>query len=350
MNDLMKSYFKNRKQIVKVDGIKSDEMTTIAGIPQGTCLGPLLYILYTNDIMADIEKENVLMYADDTAALRVSKKVKHAIGKLQEDIGEIEKWFNTNGLEINSNKSELVIFISENSTEKEEAKASKIYINGQEISSVKEVRYLGVIIDKQLKWEKQIKNTIKKLRGLMPLIGKIRDKLSEEDKKMIYHTIIESRLQFGIECWGKASKSRLTAIQRTQNNMLRILYKRGRRENIDDLYDSLNVRDCYTLFLDKMAKVAWHILKDEKDSQVKLEKKKRETQVTTRLQERLNTRKWNTEWGRRSSEGIMAKMCNFLDKKIALVTSLENWCRFPKKEIRRVWKGTGRTELIDMFW
>lgn len=72
----MQSYFKNRAQIVTVNGTNSEVMETITGIPQGTCLGPLLYIMYTNDIESHMKDSEIIMYADDTSIYKEEEKKK----------------------------------------------------------------------------------------------------------------------------------------------------------------------------------------------------------------------------------------------------------------------------------
>lgn len=293
------------------------------------------------------------MYADDTTINTRNREVVKAIQNLREKVNKLLKWYEDNRLEVNERKTVLNVYISGTSTQKAYAQNVSITINGNEIKTTEKVKYLGIIVDEQIRWDDQVNETIKKLRNLMPVMRRISGSLNEENKKEIYHTIIESRLTFAINIWGNTSKTRMKKLQRTQNKIIRVLYNKKRTENIDCIYEELNIGNCYDMYLHRKTEYAWNILKGTKKSNIKTEF--RETQddaVQTRGNRRrtLVERRKQTNWGRRSTENITIKILNHLERKGGLLTNLSSTYSYPRKEVKNLWKSLSKEEKISKFW
>jgi hypothetical protein len=144
-----KNYLMNRKQIVKFKQENSKEMKITTGVPQGSVLGPLLFLLYINDIQNCSDVVSFVLFADDTNAFYSNSGINIAKETMQREMNEILKWLNTNKLSINTTKTKLILFRARN---KKQLTEIDIKINDQSIEQVKCTKFLGVLIDETLTW------------------------------------------------------------------------------------------------------------------------------------------------------------------------------------------------------
>ena len=159
-----RSYLTNRKQCCKVNGQLSDLESITTGVPQGSCLGPLLFIIYVNDLHFSLRHSDVNMYADDTSLSFSSKSIQLINECVNEDLGYLESWLNANKLSLNVTKTQsLVIGGSKRLNDLEKVGGVKPQFNvGEEtVSIIREAKYLGVMVNQHLNWKEQI-TTIKK--------------------------------------------------------------------------------------------------------------------------------------------------------------------------------------------
>jgi hypothetical protein len=148
-----KNYLMNRKQIVKFKQENSKEMKITTGVPQGSVLGPLLFLLYINDIQNCSDVVSFVLFADDTNAFYSNSGINIAKETMQREMNEILKWLNTNKLSINTTKTKLILFRARN---KKQLTEIDIKINDQSIEQVKCTKFLGVLIDETLTWNNHI--------------------------------------------------------------------------------------------------------------------------------------------------------------------------------------------------
>ena len=149
------SYLVNRKQRVMVNGKFSEWDTVQYGVPQGSTLGPLLFIMYTNDLVKCIRNSGVLLYADDTVIYRSDTDAVRNHRNLQGNLNRLYKWCTNNGLTINSRKTKVVEF---GPTGK---KVKDLHINKEILAYEKQYKYLGVILDTKLNFEPHFKKLVK---------------------------------------------------------------------------------------------------------------------------------------------------------------------------------------------
>lgn len=234
---LIKSYLENRKQVVKINkNILSDEGTTRGGIPQGSSLGSTLFKIYIDDMINQENHNNVILYADDTAISARGKTVEMITETLQRRIYDTNEWMINNHMEINEDKTEYIIFHSPESKLKKEIKEACLKINNKKIETIEKINYLGITFDHEMKWHYQIEKIENKIKSLIPITFKIAGKLNENNKKAYYHAIIESRISYAISLWGRGNKTKTERLQRKQNTIIRILYKKDKRTNVGNFY------------------------------------------------------------------------------------------------------------------
>ena len=143
------NYLCNRKQIVKYNDVQSEVMTIRSGVLQGSVLGPLLFLLYINDIQFCSELISIVLFSDDTNILFSHTCLKQLNEVIQIEMNKITDWLNANKLSINTEKTKFILFRSKNKKLKDDIKIS---INKESIKQVKNTTFLGIVIDECLTW------------------------------------------------------------------------------------------------------------------------------------------------------------------------------------------------------
>lgn len=216
---LLKSYLYGRHFQVKYNSEFSDIFSIQSGVPQGSVLGPLLYILYTSDIPATPNTQ-MGTFADDTVLLCRHKDPQIATDRLQLHLDMLQNWLHKWRIKVNEQKSTHVTHTLKRS------ECPPVYLNNVQIPHSDGARYLGLHLDKKLTWKKHIINKRKelelKMRKMYWLLGK-KSTLSLENKILLYKAIIKPIWTYGIELWGCSSKSNVNIIQRFQSKALRTI-------------------------------------------------------------------------------------------------------------------------------
>ena len=158
---MLKSYLSDRKQYVSINGIDSDTKNVTCGVPQGSSLGPLLFLLYINDFFLCLSQTSCGHFADDTFIIFNSKKAKTIETVINTELKEVIKWLRLNKLSLNAGKTELIFFHS--TRHKLDYEKVYIYFNGVRLMPVDNIKYLGMFIDKFLNWNHHVNNLCKQL-------------------------------------------------------------------------------------------------------------------------------------------------------------------------------------------
>jgi len=217
----IKSFLSDRSFQVRVEDSISQIKNIAAGVPQGSCLSPLLYLVYTNDIPVN-SNASIALFADDTLFYTKNKNHKRAIIQLQHQINLAVLWFEKWRLQINELKTKTIVF-----NKNKPLSFERIQIKGHYIDWSNEVRYLGVIIDKNLSFSMHIRETIlkaSKTRGILsPIIGR-KSPIPLSSKILIYQLYIKSVLTYAGPVWGPyISRTNWNKIEAVQNISLRVI-------------------------------------------------------------------------------------------------------------------------------
>ena len=145
------SYLSNRKQCVSLNGVLSDFKSITHGVPQGSIPGPLLFILYINNIINCSEKLFIVLFADDTNLFLSCRDIMHLFDIANIELSKLSDWFKVNKLSLNVKKTNYILFGRKRLTLSE---TNKICIDGQQIERVEYTKFLGVFIDEKLNWKK----------------------------------------------------------------------------------------------------------------------------------------------------------------------------------------------------
>ena len=214
---LLESYLTGRTFIVRSQDKYSPLKKITAGVPQGSILGPLLYIIYTADMPTNLST-HTSTFADDTAFISVNHDPKVASQNLQSHINELEAWLEKWRIKVNPAKCAHLTFTLRRQT------CPAVKINNITVPVENHVKYLGVHIDRRLTWSRHIeaKITAMKLKAaqLHWLLGR-NSNLSLDNKILLYKSIIKPIWTYDIQLWGTACASNIQKLQRRQSRILR---------------------------------------------------------------------------------------------------------------------------------
>ena len=215
---LIKSYFESRKQYVRIIDVCSNVENIEIGVPQGTILGPLFFIVYINDMLSLLP--NIISYADDTVILCAQKSWCKTQEVMQESINILNHWLSINYLSLNAQKTVYITFSINN---KKLPINFELKIEDCKLKNVKSCKYLGIYIDQHLLWNVHIENLVKKLRYLLFVFHRLKYIMSKKVLVSIYYGIFHSIASYGIIAWGNAYKNTIVNLYNLQARVLKIL-------------------------------------------------------------------------------------------------------------------------------
>ena len=232
---LLQSYLYKRNQCVSTLGEVSENLTVMFGVPQGSCLGPLLFLIYVNDVSNVSKTSEMILFADDTNIFVKAKSKQEVYNKANRILKQLSKYTMLNKLHINLEKSCFMDFSkATTNTILDDEDYQPIIIGTTEISKVSETKFLGVTIDDRLSWNAHIKALSKKLASCTGSINQIATYIPENLFMNLYHTLFESYLTYGITVWGSMSDTKLKRLFIAQKKIVRVLF--GDREKFIDKF------------------------------------------------------------------------------------------------------------------
>jgi len=221
------TYLKYRSQAVKLNNVFSDRIHIDSGVPQGSTLGPLLFLIYVNDLVKLNLRGSLYSFADDTAAVYVAENKIQLLAKINEDMKTLTSWFYNHRLFPNLSKTKIISFGYKNPPNLENCvilHAKPNCANGcdcKPISQVTEIKYLGVMLDSKMTWVSQTLYLQGKLRKLNYVLHYASQHFSEKHLIRIYTALYDSVLRYGIINWGGASAYLIKPLSVLQKRAIR---------------------------------------------------------------------------------------------------------------------------------
>ena len=242
------NFLTDRTQKVVIDAEESPEAPVTSGVPQGSVIGPAMFLFYINDLPDNL-KSSIRLFADDTIAYNSASN--HTI--LQDDLAKLEQWEQLWDMEFHPSKCEHIVF-----SRKRQPAAESLYLHDTEIPKADHIRYLGVTLDPKLNWNKHIDNVAAKGNSTLGFIRRNVLTNSETVKATAYKQLVRPVLEYASSSWDSASDtavSRLEAVQRRAARLICGIRRTDRKTSTTSLLQKLDLKPLSERRSDRRLKV-----------------------------------------------------------------------------------------------
>ena len=222
--DWFKSYLSERSQYVDFKGVSSKPRSVTCGVPQGSVLGPLLFIIYTNDLPEVIKRADGLLFADDTTIYYTSDSIDELLSIINSELDSVTDWFRANKLSLNVSKTNFIIFQTRHLPIPDYS-GLEIKLCNVNIKQVTSVKFLGALIDHNLEWYVHTKHLEKKLSSALYILNRVKDILSDKLLRTLYYSLVYSHLNYASMLWTVTYDYNKDHLQILQNMCLRAITK-----------------------------------------------------------------------------------------------------------------------------
>ena len=242
------SYLTGRSQVVKIDGEISESLSCDIGVPQGSVLGPLLFITYINDIQYIVKHSKVILFADDTLIYIEGDNLQDMCTKLNEDINLLLQYFDANKLKVHPEKFQCMLVTTseqKRQTLLHDYPEAKIKIKEEKLQFQESMKYLGVKIDSTLTFDNHVQYMTSKLSKKVGYLKRIGTHLSQWARLVIYNTIIEPHFNYCATVLFDLKQQDLSTLQKLQNKAMRAILQCHYRTHRIDMLQKLGWLSIY---------------------------------------------------------------------------------------------------------
>jgi hypothetical protein len=263
---LIESYLCDRTAITKNGDKMSQTCKVDIGVPQGSILGPLLYLLYIDDMKYQNLKGKYFIYADDTLLLYSGRNIEELETEINNDLKIYVTWLKKKFLTINENKTNYIVFKQKNKMNVQ----LDLYVNSTAINRTDNIKYLGLVIDEGLSWNLHVEGKINKIS---PLVGVMRrsEVFERKVKHIVYHTFIMPHVSYGLLVWSQCAAQVRSAMQRVMNKALKHIHGLKRNTSTVELYQMTNELNLEQKIILEKAKYIHKIINGETKTNIKLQ-------------------------------------------------------------------------------
>jgi len=233
-----RSYLTNRKQLVSFGNSDSNVQPISCGVPQGSVLGPLLFLIYINDFHNASNALDFHLFADDSNLFYKNKNLASLEMIINDQLNSVHTWLCANKLSLNIDKSNFVIF---HPPQKKLPHQPQIFINNTPLKKVDSLKYLGVQIDKNLSWKPHVEHVCSKIKRTIGLLSKTRYFVNSAILLQLYYSLVYPYIIYGIVVWGHTYDSTLNPIFILQKKLVRIMTFSHYNAHTNQLFYNLKI-------------------------------------------------------------------------------------------------------------
>jgi hypothetical protein len=230
-------YLRGRKQFVSFNDAESSRLTIKCGVPQGSILGPLLFLLYINDIKDVSNVVTPIVFADDTSLFIRGGSVEDTFSSLNQELIKIKDWLGANKLSLNLEKTHYIVFRSARS--RRVLNDNILKIDNCIIERVEHIKFIGVTVDAKLTWVNHIKSVKSKVAKGIGVLAKARKYVDIMFLKLLYNSIIYSHLNYCVEVWGNSANIHINSLFKLQKKAVRLIKNASFMASTDPIFKSM---------------------------------------------------------------------------------------------------------------
>ena len=240
------SYLTNRKQKCFVNGNFSDSCPITYGVPQGSIIGPLLFLVYINDLPECLNEGLPRMYADDTNISFQSNKLDELEDLMNIELGNLKEWLNVNKLSLNVAKTEFMVIGSRQRLATFDGHEINVFVGNDQIERVNSSKSLGLKIDENLTWKRHIDEISKKVSAAISALKRIRSYISQDTAARVYQGLIEPYFSYCAPVWDGIGSKLSDKLQKLQNRAARVITRSSYDTSSSSVLEELRWNNLYT--------------------------------------------------------------------------------------------------------
>ena len=231
--ELFQSYLKDRCQYVEFESVLSEHMKITTGVPQGSILGPLLFIIYVNDLSKSSNMFHPIIYADDTTLMATLNIFNNSSEIINRELANVNDWFKLNKLSLNCNKTKAMVFYPP----QKRISQPNLIINDQSINFEDNFDFLGITINKHLNWTTHVSKISKKISKTIGVMCRLKHFIPPSILLTIYNSLITPYLNYGLLSWAP----RANKLLKLQKKAIRIITNSSFNSHTDPLFKELRL-------------------------------------------------------------------------------------------------------------
>ena len=243
--DWCQNYLTGRKQYVQLGNYRSEQSVISCGVPQGSILGPLFFLIYVNDLQNCLSHGTARLFADDTNIIYCGQNINTLRQHATNDLNLLTEWFKVNKLALNVTKSNFMVIRSKGKLIPPDI---SLRIDGGSLKMVQHTKYLGVIIDEFMDWNTHVRKICKTIAPIAGILSRVRYLVSFSILRQLYYALIHPHILYCIETWGAAYHNSLKPLIVLQKKVIRIITFSHPLTHSEDLFKFIRILPLSKLF------------------------------------------------------------------------------------------------------